>query len=76
MQHAGPMQRRPMCPPLPCRDLDRSKPHRFVLLDIPLVIWWDRQPATGSGQWRVFRDEARYALTYASRVLVLSLTGP
>lgn len=35
------------------RDLDKSKLHRFVLLDTPLVIWFD----SNSTAWRVFKDE-------------------
>lgn len=30
-------------------DIDRSKPYRFVLLGVPLVVWFD-------GQWRAFKD--------------------
>ncbi len=40
------------------RDLDRSKPHRFVLLDIPLVIWWD----ANASAWRVFEDVCPHRL--------------
>ncbi|EFJ51773.1 hypothetical protein VOLCADRAFT_87282 [Volvox carteri f. nagariensis] len=40
------------------RDLDRSRPHRFVLLNIPLVIWWDSNAAS----WRVFEDVCPHRL--------------
>ncbi|KAG1675233.1 hypothetical protein FOA52_016264 [Chlamydomonas sp. UWO 241] len=40
------------------KDLDRARLHRFVLLEIPLVIWWD--PNTVG--WRVFKDECPHRL--------------
>ncbi|GLC61279.1 hypothetical protein PLESTB_001739000 [Pleodorina starrii] len=40
------------------RDLDKSRPHRFVLLDIPLVIWWDPNAAA----WRVLEDVCPHRL--------------
>ncbi|KAG2491183.1 hypothetical protein HYH03_010394 [Edaphochlamys debaryana] len=40
------------------KDLDKSKPHRFVLLDIPLVIWWD----PNAKAWRVFEDVCPHRL--------------
>lgn len=40
------------------RDLDQTKPTRFVLLDQPLVIWWQ---AT-TQQWHVMRDLCSHRL--------------
>lgn len=40
------------------RDLDATKPCRFVLMGIPLVIWWD--PAASA--WRVFKDVCPHRL--------------
>lgn len=40
------------------RDLDRDKPQAFTLLDINLVLWWDRQ----AQQWRAFEDKCPHRL--------------
>ncbi|MEM9540539.1 MAG: Rieske 2Fe-2S domain-containing protein [Cyanobacteria bacterium P01_E01_bin.42] len=40
------------------RDLDRSKPTRFVLLGQPLAIWWQEKIQ----QWVVFRDRCPHRL--------------
>jgi phenylpropionate dioxygenase-like ring-hydroxylating dioxygenase large terminal subunit len=40
------------------RDLDRSKPQRFTLLDIDLVIWWEPQSAA----WRAMEDRCPHRL--------------
>ncbi len=41
------------------RDLDRSRPQRFVLLGQPVVIWWD-------GQWNTFTDRCPHRLASLS----------
>jgi phenylpropionate dioxygenase-like ring-hydroxylating dioxygenase large terminal subunit len=40
------------------RDLDRAKPQAFTLLDIDLVIWWDR----AAQQWQAFEDKCPHRL--------------
>ncbi len=40
------------------RDLDRTRPTRFTLLERDLVIWWDRQ----ANHWRVFDDQCPHRL--------------
>jgi phenylpropionate dioxygenase-like ring-hydroxylating dioxygenase large terminal subunit len=40
------------------RDLDKAIPHRFVLLNTPLVMWWDR----AQNGWRVFKDVCPHRL--------------
>ncbi|GIL72273.1 hypothetical protein Vretimale_426 [Volvox reticuliferus] len=40
------------------KDLDKTRPHRFVLLDVPLVIWWDPNAAA----WRVLEDVCPHRL--------------
>ena len=40
------------------RDLDRSRPSSFTLLDDDLVLWWDR----GSGCWQAFLDVCPHRL--------------
>ncbi|GLI64211.1 hypothetical protein VaNZ11_007404, partial [Volvox africanus] len=40
------------------KDLDKTRPHRFVLLDIPLAIWWDPNAAA----WRVLEDVCPHRL--------------
>ncbi|MEY4519114.1 MAG: hypothetical protein RLZZ499_1713, partial [Cyanobacteriota bacterium] len=39
-------------------DLDRCKLARFTLLDIDLVIWWDKSADT----WQVFEDKCPHRL--------------
>jgi phenylpropionate dioxygenase-like ring-hydroxylating dioxygenase large terminal subunit len=40
------------------RDLDRAKPQAFTLLDINLVLWWDKAAA----QWQAFEDKCPHRL--------------
>lgn len=40
------------------RDLDRTKPTRFVLLEQPLVIWWQEK----TQQWVVIADRCAHRL--------------
>ncbi len=44
------------------RDLDRTKPAAFTLLDIDLVLWWDRAAA----QWRAMEDQCPHRLALLS----------
>jgi phenylpropionate dioxygenase-like ring-hydroxylating dioxygenase large terminal subunit len=39
-------------------DLDRTRPTRFVLLERPIVIWWDPKGEA----WRVFEDKCPHRL--------------
>jgi phenylpropionate dioxygenase-like ring-hydroxylating dioxygenase large terminal subunit len=40
------------------KDLDKTKPNKFTLLEQDLVIWWDRQTTT----WRAFADRCPHRL--------------
>ncbi|KAG2428715.1 hypothetical protein HXX76_011419 [Chlamydomonas incerta] len=40
------------------KDLDPAKPHRVMLLGIPMVVWWDKN----AGAWRVFEDVCPHRL--------------
>ncbi|KAG2449650.1 hypothetical protein HYH02_005182 [Chlamydomonas schloesseri] len=40
------------------KDLDKAKPHRVVLLGIPMVVWWDKN----AGAWRVLEDVCPHRL--------------
>lgn len=44
-------------------DLDRKKPHKFTLLGIDLVIWWD----VATNSWRAFRDRCPHRLVPLSQ---------
>jgi phenylpropionate dioxygenase-like ring-hydroxylating dioxygenase large terminal subunit len=44
------------------RDLDRAKPAAFTLLDIDLVLWWDR----ASESWRAMEDQCPHRLAALS----------
>ncbi len=41
------------------RDLDKLHPQKFVLLGVPIVIWWD-------GQWNAFTDRCPHRLASLS----------
>lgn len=43
-------------------DLDKTKPTTFTLLEIDLVIWWDRN----SQSWRAFADQCPHRLASLS----------
>jgi phenylpropionate dioxygenase-like ring-hydroxylating dioxygenase large terminal subunit len=40
------------------KDLDKTKPNKFTLLEQDLVIWWDRQTTT----WQAFADRCPHRL--------------
>ncbi|WP_041933794.1 Rieske 2Fe-2S domain-containing protein [Gloeothece verrucosa] len=44
------------------KDLDKTKPTSFTLLDRKLVIWWDKN----ADQWRVFDDQCPHRLALLS----------
>jgi hypothetical protein len=57
----------PLCT-FACRDFDSTVPHRFVLMGIPLVIWYDptynssSSSSDSSQGWRVFTDACPHRL--------------
>ncbi|NJM46616.1 MAG: Rieske 2Fe-2S domain-containing protein [Alkalinema sp. RU_4_3] len=44
------------------RDLDKTKPAAFTLLDIDLVLWWDKD----SNSWRAMEDQCPHRLAQLS----------